>query len=264
MVLRAPSAYGDVYLKCSADLFRHEAVVTRALAERMPGLVPEVVAVDLDRGWMLMRDLGAAEMGDQDESLWHEGAAAHGRIQRSWLGRADELVALGLPVRSLAVLAAEVDQMTEDAGLLDRMSAGLRERWLAAAPALVEACRRLDGLGPGPSLVHGDFHPWNVTSVRGTRVFDWTDAAVSHPFVDLATYVFRSEDAAVRRHLVAAYLGAWPGWPRRSPCARRPPSPWSSVRSTRFKATGPFSRPCPETAPTPAWPEPTWTGSTGA
>ena len=34
---------------------------------------------------------------------------------------------------------------------------------------------------------------------------------MSHPFVDLATYVFRTEDAAVRRHLVAAYLAAWAG-----------------------------------------------------
>jgi hypothetical protein len=212
VVLRAPSVHGDTFLKCSADLFRHEAVATRALAQRMPGLVPEVVAVDPARGWMLMRDLGAPELGDQAESLWHEGAAAHGRIQGSWLGRTDELLGLGLPIRPLAVLAAEVHQMTEELALLDRMSADLRERWLAAAPALVEACHRLDRLGPGPSLVHGDFHPWNVTSgPEGTRVFDWTDAAVSHPFVDLATYVFRTEDAGVRRRVVAAYLDAWAG-----------------------------------------------------
>jgi len=90
------------------------------------------------------------------------------------------------------------------------MSPDLRERWLASAPALVESCRRLDEIGPGPTLVHGDFHPWNVVSGSGaTRVFDWTDAAVSHPFVDLATYVFRTRDPAVRRHLVDVYVDAW-------------------------------------------------------
>ena len=36
VVVSARSADGDVYFKCSADLFRHEAVVTQALAERMP------------------------------------------------------------------------------------------------------------------------------------------------------------------------------------------------------------------------------------
>ncbi len=91
------------------------------------------------------------------------------------------------------------------------MPPDLRERWLATAPTLVESCRRLDEIGPGPTLVHGDFHPWNVAFGPGgtTRVFDWTDAAVSHPFVDLATYVFRTQDVAVRRRLVDAYVDAW-------------------------------------------------------
>ena len=90
--------------------------------------------------------------------------------------------------------------MSADTALLERMPAELRERWLATSPALVESCLRLDAIGPGPSLVHGDFHPWNVVYGPGTtRVFDWSDAAVSHPFVDLATYVFRTEDISMRR-----------------------------------------------------------------
>ena len=56
VVLRATSADGDVFFKCSAELFQHEAFVTQALAELMPELVPEVIAVDGARGWMLMRD----------------------------------------------------------------------------------------------------------------------------------------------------------------------------------------------------------------
>ena len=100
--------------------------------------------------------------------------------------------------------------MADDTVLLGRLPADVRERWLATAPTLVESCRRLDEIGPGPTLVHGDFHPWNVAfGPATTRVFDWTDAAVSHPFVDLATYVFRTDDVAVRRGLVDAYVAAW-------------------------------------------------------
>ena len=158
---------------------------------------------------MLMGDLGAAELGDQDEALWHEGLVAVAAIQRLWVGRSDELIELGLPVRALPDLAALVEEMTEDAVLLERMSADLRASWLATAPTLVDSCRRLDELGPGPTLVHGDFHPWNVVfGADGARIFDWTDASVSHPFMDLATYVFRSRDVAVRRRLVDAYLAA--------------------------------------------------------
>jgi Phosphotransferase enzyme family len=210
VVLRCASTDGDAFLKCSADIFRHEAAATQALAEAMPELLPEVIAVDADRGWLLMRDLGAAELGVQDQSRWHEGIVAHAGIQQSWLGRTDELVAHGLPVRSLTDLAAQVEAMSEDTVLLGRLPADVRERWLASAPSLAGSCRRLDGLGPGPTLVHGDLHPWNVAhGPTTTRVFDWTDAAVSHPFVDLATYVFRSRDESVRRRLVDAYVRAW-------------------------------------------------------
>ncbi len=210
VVLRAPSESGDVFFKCSGEIFRHEAATTQALAARMPTLVPEVIAVDAARGWMLMGDLGAAELGDQDEGLWHEGLLAVAGIQRLWLGRTDELIDLGIPVRSLTDLAAQVEEMTGDTVLLERMSADLRASWLATVPTLVESCRRLDELGPGPTLVHGDFHPWNVVfGTDGARVFDWTDASVSHPFMDLATYVFRSRDVSVRRRLVDAYLATW-------------------------------------------------------
>jgi aminoglycoside phosphotransferase (APT) family kinase protein len=198
-----------VFFKCSPEIFRHEAAVTQALAEQMPD-VPQVIVIDRERGWMLMHDLGAPELGDQDESLWHEGVVTHAGIQQRWLDRTDDLVGLGVPVRSLADLAAEVEELSEDVEVLDRMSPELRKRWLAHAPALVRSCRRLDDLGPGPTLVHGDFHPWNVTfGPEGARVFDWTDAAVSHPFVDLATYLWRTDDVAVRRQLVDVWVRAW-------------------------------------------------------
>jgi Ser/Thr protein kinase RdoA (MazF antagonist) len=103
-----------------------------------------------------------------------------------------------------------VEELSEDIALLERMPRELRQRWLAASPTLVKSCLRLDAIGPGPSLVHGDFHPWNVVYGPGsTRVYDWSDAAVSHPFVDLATFVFRTRDIAVRHGLVDAYVAAW-------------------------------------------------------
>lgn len=210
VVLRAASTNGDVFLKCSPDVFRHEAVATQALARVTPELMPSVVAVNSDEGWLLMRDLGATELGERDQSLWHEGLAAHARIQRAWLDRTDELIALGLPDRSLAKLASQVATLADDADLTARIPDDLRDKWLSLVPAFVESCRRLDEIGPGPTLVHGDLHPWNVVfGPENIRVFDWTDAAVSHPFVDLATFVPRSEDPDVRRTLIEAYVDAW-------------------------------------------------------
>lgn len=213
VILRAPSADGAVFFKCGADVLGREATATLALARLLPDVMPQVIAVDERQGWMLMRDLGAPELGELEESLWGHGIVAHAAIQRSMLSRTGELVRLGLPVRSLAGLATSVQQMSQDTALLERMRPELRQRWLATSPTLVKACLRLDAIGPGPSLVHGDFHPWNVVYGPGTtRVFDWSDAAVSHPFVDLATYVYRTRDVSVRHRLVDAYVAAWSTW----------------------------------------------------
>jgi Ser/Thr protein kinase RdoA (MazF antagonist) len=97
-----------------------------------------------------------------------------------------------------------------DAGLMGRFAPEVHDAWLAAAPAMADACLTLDRIGPGPSLVHGDFHPWNVAAGHaGTRIFDWTDAAVGHPFLDLVTYIMRTGDPARRGQLLQRYLGLW-------------------------------------------------------
>jgi aminoglycoside/choline kinase family phosphotransferase len=210
VVLAADSLTGTAYLKCSGEHFRAEAAVTRALAARSPLLLPDVVAVEPERGWLLMRDLDAPELGDQPESTWGVGLDALAALQQTWLGRTDELLALGAEDRPLTALAVWVEELATDAELLNHLTPDERAQWSAAVPAMVESCRRLADLGPGPSLVHGDFHPWNVTAgAGGARVFDWTDASVAHPFLDLVTYVMRSSDPGRRGTMLRRYLEHW-------------------------------------------------------
>jgi aminoglycoside phosphotransferase (APT) family kinase protein len=48
-------------------------------------------------------------------------------------------------------------------------------------------CRQLAEYNLPETLVHGDFHGHNAAVREGQiLVFDWTDAAISHPFMDLA------------------------------------------------------------------------------
>ena len=210
VVLSAASRTGRAFLKCSSDRFRHEGRVTQALADRSPGYLPDVLAIEPDRGWMLMRDLDAPLLGDQPESAWALGLDALAGLQQRWVGRSDELLAAGAEPRTLSQLAEWVQGTALDAGLMGRLAPGVHETWLTAAPAMAEACLTLDRIGPGPSLVHGDFHPWNVAAgTAGTRIFDWTDAAVGHPFLDLVTYIMRTGDPARRHQLLQRYLGLW-------------------------------------------------------
>ena len=210
VVLAADSDSGTAYLKCSSDRFRREAEVTQALAARSPLLLPEVIAVDPGRGWLLMRDLESRELGDQPESAWWLGIDALAELQLSWLNRADELLALGVEERSLTALGEWVRRSAVNDDLLRQLDSDARAEWLASIPEMVDACLRLKELGPGQSLVHGDFHPWNVVaSNRSSRIFDWTDACVAHPFLDLVTYVMRSHDMQLRAQLVDRYFAHW-------------------------------------------------------
>ena len=210
VVLSAASRTGRAFLKCSSDRFRHEGRVTQVLADRSPGYLPDVLAIEPDRGWMLMRDLDGPLLGDQPDSTWALGLDALAGLQQRWVGRSDELLAAGAEPRPLSQLAEWVQGTALDAGLMGRFAPGVHEAWLTAAPAMAEACLTLDRIGPGPSLVHGDFHPWNVAAgTAGTRIFDWTDAAVGHPFLDLVTYIMRTGDPARRRQQLQRYLGLW-------------------------------------------------------
>jgi aminoglycoside phosphotransferase (APT) family kinase protein len=79
------------------------------------------------------------------------------------------------------------------------------------APALREACRRLADTGLPPTLVHGDLHVGNVARIDGELVyFDWTDACIAHPFIDLQSLQWERDETS-RAALLDAYLEAWQG-----------------------------------------------------
>ena len=78
-------------------------------------------------------------------------------------------------------------------------------------PALEQLCRRLDALGPPATLVHGDLHMLNVARLNGELVyFDWTDACISHPFLDLISLQWEPDETS-RAVLLNAYLEGWDG-----------------------------------------------------
>ena len=154
--------------------------MTEALGREHPGDVPEVVATDADRGWMLMRELdGKSARGLQ--AL--DGMRVAARIQRAWLGRERELGSFGCRQRGLDELRSE-------------------------APQLAPLCDELEALGIPDTLVHGDLHHGNMlVSGERTAVIDWSDAAIGHPFLDLAPALWIGEEH--RDALADAYLEGW-------------------------------------------------------
>ncbi|MFY9581128.1 MAG: phosphotransferase, partial [Gaiellaceae bacterium] len=92
-------------------------------------------------------------------------------------------------------------------------SLGCHERALGElrteAPELAPLCDRLAEHGIADSIVHGDLHHGNMLVVHDrVAVIDWSDAAIGHPFLDLAPLLRFGERQ--RDALVAAYVESWP------------------------------------------------------
>jgi hypothetical protein len=193
-LLRAPTGDGDVWFKANtiSPLFVNEGVVMGALAGLFPGRVPAPLAVEPERGWMVLADFGEEVGWEAPMEVVDEVAQTYARMQVE--------ATAGLP----GVDAATWLSPDEEAGLR------------AAVPGLQARCAELAGHAVPPALVHGDLHLSNVARRPGSYLFfDWTDACVAHPFLDLATirrgtaFVDAADEAELRERLRQAYLPEW-------------------------------------------------------
>lgn len=209
-VLRVRTDGRVLYLKASArlPLFVDEGRVTAALAERFPDAVPAPLAVHPE-GWFLLADLGDPVGWSAPVETRAEMFRCFAGVQRRSIEATRELLAAGCLDRRLPVLERQLDGLLDDA--VGRLEQKEREELRRRLPALKEACRRLDELGVPSALVHGDLHLGNVARRDGELVFfDWTDACVAHPLIDLHSLQWESDEAN-RTALRNAYLAEWTG-----------------------------------------------------
>jgi phosphotransferase family enzyme len=159
-----------VFLKAVFPLFHHEPAITEALAREHPGAVPEVLRLDHERGWMLMRELRGEVATESVPASFAPAVREHARIQRAWSRRPGELLALGAQDRA--------------------------QEWPET--------------GLPVTLAHGDFHGGNVVVDEGrATIFDWSDACVAHPLIDLHTFLFFDVPEADRDSFLDAYAEGW-------------------------------------------------------
>ena len=186
-VMRVPTEGGDVYFKANAPPLRFEAALVGLLAERRPDCVPPLLAVELERGWMLMADAGIRLRDlverERDLSCWVDVLPLYAGVQLDVADRADDMVALGVPDLRLAALPASYEQLLDDVELPPEE----REQIAASVPRVRELCEELAGYGLPETIQHDDFHDGQVY-VRDGRylLLDWGDACVTHPFFTLS------------------------------------------------------------------------------
>jgi hypothetical protein len=222
-ILRVPTVQGDVWFKASRDspLFVNEAVLTRELAGLFPDHVPAPLAVDAERRWMAMADFGPEVGWGAPVAVREDVLATFARLQVRAAPQVDRLLGVGCLDRRLPWLAAQAERWLPAVDETGRLAGIDAATWLsadevaelaAAGPRLAAMCGELAAFAVPATLLHGDLHLSNVAKgPAGYLFFDWTDACIAHPFLDMIT-VFHEEDGALRDRLRDAYLAEWTGF----------------------------------------------------
>ena len=187
---------GRVWFKVNGVGTAHEAGLVRELGRLVPGLVPEVLAVDAERAWTLSRDAGptmrSVLSAEKSWEPWERLLARYAEAQLQLAEHAGVLLATGTPHLGPSQLVTQFHRLATTLGLLPVDEGGLSDEQRSAlesrAPAYEAWCRELDATPFGDTVQHDDLHSNNVCwsgDAAGARFIDWGDATVSHPFLTL-------------------------------------------------------------------------------
>ena len=203
-----------LYFKASPSYFASEVAVTRDVANHFPDASPALVAVEPERGWTLMEDLGDLTLAKADSAdMWRETMRTIARVQRGYVERPESLEGMNLERRTTRAIIESLESWLKDPSRSalrtyqpeNEKALGRLEPSLGAIDSMA---RGLDELGLPQTLEHGDLDSTNVFIRNGAPVLmDWSDACISHPFFTPLT------PAQARRYpqFVAAYLREWAG-----------------------------------------------------
>jgi len=215
-VIRAETGRGVVYFKATNQqpkLFANETLVTQRLAERFPGRVPMPLAIDTERGWMLLTDFGPDLRTSHGDDATRLALAGYAPLQQQTLGQETELLAMGCIDRRPAHLAQEVAHLLTQEEALSTLANDERQKLLS-----VDWQARISVFADTPcGLVHGDLHTGNIASgMNGLLYFDWTDASVALPWMDLLEPFFQKDEEATQS-LLASWSTPIPPWKEIAP-----------------------------------------------
>jgi hypothetical protein len=215
VILRVPTKQGDVWFKACGTVQRFEPYLTSALASRWPDLVPDVLACDEQRSWMLTTDAGTslAARGNSPQD-WLLVLPRYSHLQIGEVSHTPMHLEHGVPDLRLTTLPLRYDDLLAAELPLDPTEVG---RLKALGPGFTDLCLELHKYGVPDSIQHDDLHLFNVYEKGGQlRILDWGDTSIGYPFASLLeTFRFLEEkngltpDDPWYSRLRDAYLEPW-------------------------------------------------------
>ena len=220
------TANGTAYFKAPAPLLRFEAALAQTLAGWRPDCTAPLLAVDLERGWMLSADAGitlrSADPSPTQIEHWLKLLPIYAQLQIEMAARVPEMLAFGMPDRRLATFPQLYAQLLEDTEslLLDREQGATHEeyrRLLDLRPSVAAWCQQLASYGLPETLAHEEVHDSNVLVSGDRYIFiDWSDSSIGHPFFTMLVTIRAAahrlklaNDGPEMMRLRDAYLEPW-------------------------------------------------------
>jgi hypothetical protein len=205
-VMTVPTQQGIVYFKATTPMLVHEPALTRFLASQRPDILPELLAVDVARGWMLMRDSGTPirEFVKVEKSIsrWLDVLPVFAEFQIQMSKQVDQLLSVGALDRRLEILPQDFRSLLTDkeSMLLDQpegLTSHEYERLQNLIPEFTRMCEELSDFGIPESVHHGDLSNSNVYLKHSKIIF--TDWAGNHPVKSYQSEVEKSWQNRARR-----------------------------------------------------------------
>jgi len=192
--LRVNTTLGVFLFKASYPAPPNEAAITLALAGLFPDLVPQPLASDVPKTWLLMNgyhENGGQQPGD-DDALSIARKFANFQLESS--RHAAEWKKLEVPDRGLAALDVFLGEFNELHPVLqsgeNSLSAAELERLQPRIADSQSRCRQLAEYALPATLVHPGFSASNVIREDGSlKVLNWSDVMISHPFFSALVFL---------------------------------------------------------------------------
>ena len=230
IVLCVHTDKGTLYFKALLPTVQNEVALILELAKKWPRHVPQIIAHNLERRWMLMRDFGGETFAPFSSPRYETALQTYARIQQSSASDTKTWLQLGCPDRRLeklqpllaeVIATAQAGEARAAAGLTDIELKELSE----LLPSLTEKYQRLERFAIPETIVQQDFQ-WSNIAIKDSSCvfFDWQDMVISHPFFSMTRFLdympvpegvkpfspaLDHPNDVRRRELRDAYLGPW-------------------------------------------------------
>lgn len=204
-----------LYLKAVPHFFSYEPVITRVLSIRYPERSPDVRAVHVENGWMLMREFEGTPLTNIDDiEVWKRAVKELARLQIDLIKNSQSLISLGVPDRNVDYLASQIPRLMQN--LPKNLSDDEKKELKRLAPTLRGMCHELAEFNVPLTLTHGDLWSGQVIIKKDGKClfFDWSDSSISHPFFDMTTFLAEVDVelpniSDARSQLITTYLENW-------------------------------------------------------